>query len=292
METDFPVLLRQLFDEKDITPEVGAVKAFYITRAADEAVREKAQHGGTVTALIRLALEEGLIDTAVLSGETEPLRPAGAAVDRTGQPGRYSKSRFVVSPNVAAFNELAQTDTAAVGMVVTPCQAQALAKMRVSKSPRVKANSEKARLVIGLFCGWAFSHDALSALLAEKLDDLSSIVGMDIPPSQYHVLEVYTADGGTISVSLDEVQKCVRPACRACSDMTAEFSDLSVGSARLPEGWDEARNWNQVIVRTDAGERLMDLAKSKGVLEFREVPEQNLDNLKKASLNKKKAATT
>ncbi|MCF8063186.1 MAG: Coenzyme F420 hydrogenase/dehydrogenase, beta subunit C-terminal domain [Deltaproteobacteria bacterium] len=292
LETDYSNLIRRLFDEKDITPEVGAVKAFYITRAADEAVQRNAQHGGTVTALIRLALEEGLIDTAVLSGETEPLRPAGVAVDRTGQPGRYSKSRFVVSPNVAAFNELAQTEAAAIGMVVTPCQAQALAKMRVSKNPRIQTNSKKERLVIGLFCGWAFSHDALSALLAEKLDDLSSIIGMDIPPSKYHVLDVFTADGTTISISLDEVQKCVRPACRSCSDMTAEFSDISVGSARLPEGWEEARSWNQVIVRTDVGAQLMDLARSRGLLEFREVPEQNLANLKKASLNKKKTATT
>ena len=156
---------------------------------------------------------------------------------------------------------------------------------------RIKANSEKVRLVIGLFCGWAFSHAALSALLAEKVDDLDSIIGMDIPPSRYQVLDVFTTNG-KISISLDEVEKCIRPACRTCSDMTAEFSDISVGSARLPEGWEEARSWNQVLVRTEAGEKLINLAKSKGVLEFREVPEQNLAKLKRASLNKKKEASS
>src|SRR3990172_3582042 len=72
--------------------------------------------------------------------------------------------------------------------------------------------------------------------------------------------------------------------------MTAEFSDISVGSARLPEGWEEARHWNQVIVRSPAGERLLAMAKAKGILEFREVPEGNLERLKQAALNKKRAA--
>lgn len=289
--TDFSSLIRSFFDEKEITPELGAVRAFHITRAVDESLRSHAQHGGTVTALIQLALEEGVIDAAVLSGETEPLLPTGVAIDRTSRPGQYSKSRFVASPNVAAFNELARTQAKAVGIVATPCQAQALAKMRVSRNVRIKANSEKVRLVIGLFCGWAFSHAALSALLAEKVDDLDSIIGMDIPPSRYQVLDVFTTNG-KISISLDEVEKCIRPACRTCSDMTAEFSDISVGSARLPEGWEEARSWNQVLVRTEAGEKLINLAKSKGVLEFREVPEQNLAKLKRASLNKKKEASS
>jgi len=289
--TDFPALSRLLFDEKNFTPELGSVKAFYITRAADENVRKDAQHGGTVTALVKLALEEGLIDAAVLTGEAEPMLPAGVSVDRNGQPGRYAKSSFVASPNIAALNELLKTEVKSVCIVATPCQGQALAKMRTSRVPWIKENSEKVRLVIGLFCGWAFLSSKLKAVLSGKIQEMDSIIGMDIPPSRHNVLEVFTT-GGKISISLDEVQKSIRPACRVCSDMTAEFSDLSVGSARLPEGWHEAKSWNQVIVRTEFGEKLMNLAQSKGVLEFREVPEQSFEKLKKASMNKKKAAGT
>ena len=72
--------------------------------------------------------------------------------------------------------------------------------------------------------------------------------------------------------------------------MTAEFADISVGSARLPEGWKEARRWNQILVRTRAGEALLALAKARGILDFRDVPEGNLDRLKQASMNKKRAA--
>jgi coenzyme F420 hydrogenase subunit beta len=51
-----------------------------------------------------------------------------------------------------------------------------------------------------------------------------------------------------------------------------------------------AKGWNQVITRTSLGEQLMALARSKGVLEFREVPEGNLERLKNASMSKKKTA--
>ncbi len=97
---------------------------------------------------------------------------------------------------------------------------------------------------------------------------------------------------GTVPVSLDEVNPCVRASCRSCADMTAEFSDLSVGSARLPEGWEEARGWNQLIVRTRRGSELLELARRRGVLEFRDVPAGNWEKLKAASLAKKRAAAS
>jgi coenzyme F420 hydrogenase subunit beta len=128
----------------------------------------------------------------------------------------------------------------------------------------------------------------LKALL-EKRFGRDSILGLDIPPSKHNSMEIHTRKG-IVEISLDEVTPFVRKSCQYCWDMTAEFSDLSVGSARLPEGWAAARGWNQVIVRTPAGQELMDLAGARKVLEFREMPEGNLERLKKASLNKKRAA--
>jgi coenzyme F420 hydrogenase subunit beta len=61
------------------TPVVGAIKGFFIARAADKSARENAQHGGTVTALMALALKEGLIDTAVMADKGESFLPAGVA---------------------------------------------------------------------------------------------------------------------------------------------------------------------------------------------------------------------
>jgi coenzyme F420 hydrogenase subunit beta len=111
---------------------------------------------------------------------------------------------------------------------------------------------------------------------------------MDIPPSGRACLEVYT-EAGSIEVPIEKVTACVREACNYCFDMTCEFSDLAVGSARSSAGWSVDKGWNQVIVRSELGRKLLDLAKAKGLLEFRDVPEENIEKLKSASANKKRA---
>jgi coenzyme F420 hydrogenase subunit beta len=285
---DRQALQRRLYKEIHLTPEMGAVRGFFITRAVDEAVRNRSQHGGTVTTLITLALREGMINAAVLAGEGEGFLPQGITVSDPEAVGRFGKSRFVVSPTVAEFNRVIRTDHQRIGVVATPCQALALAKMRAQTLMIAEGGIEKLRLVIGLVCGWALSLCELTAVLKSKMD-LAAVTGMDIPPSRYHTLEVYTQDE-TIRIPLDEINPCVRESCRSCGDMTAEFSDLSVGSARLPEGWETARGWNQVIVRTELGRDLLELARRRGVLEFRDPPVGNLEKLKAASLNKKRAA--
>jgi coenzyme F420 hydrogenase subunit beta len=280
--------LRRRYDPQDLTPELGAIRGFYLARAADEKVRQSSQHGGTVTALVSLALEEGIIDTAILAEEGEGFLPQGIAVQRVSDVKKRGKSRFVVSPNLAAFHKAAKSSSQKIGVVATPCQAVALAKMQQKPYPSKDSNIDKLRLVIGLFCGWALSWRELKAFLEKKFGN-NSILGLDIPPSKHNSMEIRTS-GGIVEIPLDEVIPFVRQSCRYCWDMTAEFSDLSVGSARLPEGWAVARGWNQVIVRTSAGQELMDLARSRKVLEYREMPGGNLERLKKASLNKKRAA--
>ena len=286
--TDLEDLKKRLFDPKDLTRELGAVKGFYITRAADPKVRARAQHGGTVTALITLALREGIIDTAILAEEGRDLLPQGVTVQDPDGIRKRSRSKFVVSPNVAEFNRLAKEGGKKIGVVATPCQALALAKMRMKPLKIYGERIGQLKLVIGIFCGWALSWRSLVEVLRKKIA-LSEIEGMDIPPSKYHLLQLYTKKG-TIDISLDEVTSSVRGACWYCPDLTAEFSDLSVGSARLPEGWEQAKGWNQVIVRTPAGQNLLNLAKEKGLLEFRKVPDENLPKLKTASLGKKRTA--
>jgi coenzyme F420 hydrogenase subunit beta len=285
--TPYESLRHQLFDEADLTPELGAMKGFYITRAVDEGLRRRAQHGGTVTALMTLALQEGLIDAAIVAEDQEDFQHRGVAVSDPDEIGKRGKSKFIVSPTVAEFNKTVQGESQRIGVVATPCQAQALAKMRLKPIASNDNQIDKLHLVVGLFCGWTLSWRAFVDLVKTKTE-MSDVIGMDIPPGK-GLVEIYTQKR-TLSFSMDEIQSCVREACRYCVDSTAEFSDISVGSARLPEDWAETRTWNQVIVRSKRGQELLELARSKGVLEFHEVPKGNLDELKKAAKEKKTAA--
>lgn len=285
--TDLAALRGALCDAAAMTPEIGPVLDFYICRAAEAAHGGTAQHGGTVTALAALTLREGIIDAAVVTEVAEELERHAVSLADPAAVGARGGSTFVAAHTVGEFNRAAAGTSRRIGVVATPCQALALAKMRLKPIPDRDSNIDKLRLVIGLFCGWTLDWRRFSGLLKTRTA-LAAVRKMDIPPGKKSV--AVDTDGGTISLPMEEIEPCIREACRTCIDTTAEFSDIAVGSARLPEPWEETRCWNQVIVRSARGRELLELARRKGVLLFREVPPGNLDELKRAALEKKRAA--
>ena len=286
-QTDLDDLHQALFDASDMTSELGAFRGLYMTRAADPAIQSRAQHGGTVTALTCLALEEGLIDGWVVTLEEALMLPKSTTAFSRADLLVAAGSKFGNAAAVAEFNRVSVERGGPLGVVATPCQALALAKMRSHPAEEDAARVARLKLVIGLFCGWTLDWRKLRELVltAVKGEDIR---GVDIPPSGHACMQVETS-GGVIDIPIDQVNNCVRGCCDYCTDMTAEFADISVGSARSPEGWNVDRHWNQVIVRTTAGEHLLRLAREKGILEFKEVPPENLAKLKSAAMGKKRS---
>ena len=234
-----------------------------------------------------LALKEKWIDTAIVAEEERDVRMSGCAVKSPGEVIKHAGSHFTVAPMLAEFNRALEKETGTIGVVATPCQSLALAKMRFAP-PDIKARPmERLKLVMGLFCGWTLSQDAFSSLLQKK-GILQDVTGMDIPPGK-KVVEIRTCRG-SIDIPMTDIEDCIRECCQFCFDSTSEFSDLSVGSARLPGNWEDTKSWNQLIVRTDRGMDLLDLAKKRGILEFHDYSPDVFEALKSAALAKKKTA--
>lgn len=286
--TDFAKLRELLFDANDLTPELGSVKGYYFSRAADPQVRAIAQHGGTVTALMELALTEGLIDSAIVSSRNREFLQNGSIARDKETVRKNAGSKFTVSPTVAAFNQLVNQEAGKIGVVVTPCQALALAKMKLQSQKDDSGKINQLQLVIGLYCGWALAAEKFLKLLAQNNIVMQSLKGVDIPAGK-NVLNIYT-NNGMHTVPFGDVQACIREACSYCLDSTAEYADVSIGSARFGGDWEEMRRWNQLIVRTQKGRELIELAIKRGVLEIREAPQESLQELKDAAVEKKKAA--
>ncbi len=287
MPTDLAALREQFFPQETVLPEIGPLRGLYLTRAADPAIRANAQHGGTMTALVELALREGFIDAAVLTRSRGGLEPEGVLAATAEEVRACSGSSFQIPPTLAVLNRaLRENRYHSIGVVGTPCKTLAVYKMRGNPLPENGNHAENIGMVFGLFCGWGLDWDGLKDLTA-KYAAPEKVSHMDIPPSKYHALELREG-GGTVSVNLDEVTPLVRSGCRYCTDMTAEFADLSVGGARSADGWDVDRGWNQVIVRSEKGRQLLQIARKKGVLEFKDTPEGGLEKLKGASAGKKR----
>ena len=276
---DLDLLSQTVFGVPYAADEPGTVQEIVMARAKDEGIRSKAQFGGTVTALANFALDQGLIDSVVLTASDESILPSGTPAADKAQILGCAGSNFVAAPTLAAFNRHAEGDAQSIGVVATPCQALALAKMRASPLEN-RNNIDKLKLVIGLFCTWALRYDDFARFLAEKAP-LARIVKFDIPPPPANVFQVFI-DSDRIDIPLDQVRPFIRPGCDVCLDMTAEFADVSVGAAEGVAGW------NTLIVRSDTGRELVETAQAKGVIETQPLPDQNLAHLKEASLNKKK----
>ena len=278
---DLNLLSQTVFGTPYAAGELGTAKEVMISRAAHDALRSRAQYGGTVSTLVAFALRSGLIDTAVLTTSDAGMLPSGRAVRDEAGVLACAGSNFVASPTLQTFNREAAGDAQRIGVVATPCQALALAKMRASPLEN-RSNIDKLKLVIGLFCTWSLRYEDFSRFLSERVP-LDQIVKVDIPPPPANVFEVYT-DSTRLTIPLDQVRTFTRATCNYCLDMTSEFADLSVGAAEGIEGW------NTVIVRSEAGAKLVEAARAAGVLEVAALPDTSLEHLKEAALLKKKRA--
>lgn len=279
MGVDLDLVTGALFGVTYGGEPLGEVREVIIARSAEAEIRERAQYGGTVSTLIRVALKSGLISAAALTKLVDGV-PQGVIVSSAKEVLDCCGSSYLVCPALEALHRWQPRDNEKVGIVGTPCQTLAVAHMRTCPLSS-QSNVSRVSLVIGLFCTWALSHDFRKVL--EKCAPLSAIRRTDIPPPPASVFHVYTADR-RLSIPLDEVRPFIPGACASCWDMTSEMTDISVGAAEGIEGW------NTVIIRTERGQELVRAAVGEGLLETGELPRANLDHLVESARLKKRRA--
>jgi len=279
--TDLDLISNKLLGVPFSGADIGTVKDVFMARSKDAKVRSHAQYGGTVTTLLLLAMENGLINAAVTTRTDEDKLPAGYVAHSASEVMASAGSSYMAHPVLESLNRTPKDSKDRLGIVVTPCQAIALAKMRLDP-PAQRASLDNLKLTVGLFCTWALAYDRFYEFLKNNVD-LARVKKFDIPPPPANKFDVYM--GKQIkSFPLDEVRKYRMPTCAYCLDMTAEFTDISVGSVEGVEGW------NTVIVRTQRGMDIIEDAKKKGKFEIKDLPEQSLAHLQEASLIKKARA--
>jgi len=280
-EVDPERLSSFLFNKAYDGSPLGSWKSIHISRAGAKVKKQSFQAGGTVSALIYFAMRSRRIRGAVLTGHDmkNALLPVPSLATRPAEVFRRSLSRYAAAPTLAALNRAAGEGLRDLGVVATPCQATAIAQMRLNPldDPSFK---DPTALVIGLFCTWALDFRRFEAFLAQRMS-VTDIVKIDIPPPPAAVLQVYLKDGMR-EFPLDEIRPLVPESCGYCPDMTSEFADVSVG---VLEGRPEM---NTLIVRTERGEEIVREAHRLGYLELDDMPRENLDHLMWAAANKKK----
>jgi len=280
VEVDLEALSEKFFGASYGTDALGVYRAIHVAKAGPRLGDGSCQAGGTVSALMTCALEAGRIDAAVLT-DRDGLLPVPRIVTEPADILRCASSKYAAAPTLVALNRAVSRGYRRIGVVGTPCQVLATAQMRSNplKDPDF---ADPLALVVGLFCTWAIDFRALEPFIAQRVD-IARVTKVDIPPPPAEIMEVYTAEE-RIEIPLEEVRELVPDSCSYCVDMTAEFSDVSVG---VLEG---CADRNTLVVRTERGAALVEEAVKEGWLVVEEMPSENLEHLIWAAGNKKRRA--
>ncbi len=278
-EVDLDLLARRFWGRPYDGDPLGHSLKIMTTWAGEKAPRGPFQAGGTVSSLIGFALEEGLVDAAVLTGR-QGLIPAPRLATRPEEVAACASSKYTAAPTLSAFHRAVREGRSKLAVVGTPCQATSLAKMRVY--PVEDQRPPDPALIVGLFCTWAVDTRGLIDLLSERLGT-DSIRKMDIPPPPAEKMVVETGRE-RVEIPLGEVRPLVPEGCRFCPDMTAEWADLSVGVL------EEDPHRNTLVIRTERGMELVEKALKRGWLSAWPVSQEAMSHLAFAAANKRKRA--
>ncbi len=94
---------------------------------------------GAATALLKYAMEKGIIDCAIVVGE-EP-----SIVTKPEKLENYSGIKFVVAPTLSLLKEAVKSGYSKIAVVGVPCQARAAKKMK-------ELGHSEIKLIMGVFC--------------------------------------------------------------------------------------------------------------------------------------------
>lgn len=279
-EVDLDVLATRFWNAPYEGTPLGKYRNVFMARAGEKMEKASFQAGGTVSALMTLALNEGLIDAAALT-DREDMVAVPRLITRAGDVSGCAGSKFMAAPTLSVINQGVILGYERMGVVGTPCQLTALAQMKTNPLNR-ESFKDSVALTLGLFCTWAVDTRKLLPLLTECIGD-ACIQGMDMPPPPSEIMVVDTGDG-KVEIPLERIRALVPEGCHVCPDMTSEWADVSVG---VLEG---KPDWNTLIIRTETGDQLVKEACNAGYLKTKPMPAENFKHLCIAAANKKKRA--
>jgi coenzyme F420 hydrogenase subunit beta len=237
------------------------------------------QDGGVVTVLLLFALDNGFIDSAIVTGASKekPFYPTPKLATTSEDLLEAAGTKYSCSPTVLALAEVAKQKKANVAFVGTPCQIQSVIKMQIAG---LKKYTAPLKFLIGLMCSECFTYEGLMEThIRDKLGiNLSDIRKMNIKGEM-----LVTTGSGATSIPLAEIKQYAQKNCSMCADFSAGLADISLGGLGL-DGWTFA------VIRTDKGEALFSSAEKAGFLKTKMVNEEKsaLDLLIKLSKKKRK----
>ncbi len=254
---------QHLFGRERTEDEVSGVAVdMVLARATDPDVHATGQDGGFVSALLIFALENDIIDAALVSalegdGSTWKAIPA-VARDRQ-EVLNTAGSRYTYSANPMAYPQAIEGGAERIALVGMGCQASAPPVMAARKAGKI---ARRFALSIGLLCSKTFDD----AIFPELFEAQYGLARADIAKMNIKgVFQIWMRDGSYHEVPLKEAHAYTREGCKSCPDFAAEHADISTG------GIGAFNDWTLTIIRTERGRELFHAMVAADAVEIRPV---------------------
>lgn len=242
---------------------IGIYRRAFVGRALKTEIQEKAQDGGVVTALLAYALDNHIIDAAVVAGRDGKWHSMPVVATEYADLVKSAGTKYTPSPTLLGVRSaIYEYGKEKVGLVGTPCQVRAVRRIQTSPLGNRRL-AEAMSLTIGLFCMESYGYGKLiESYLTSKGIDPASVTKVGIKKGCFMALQ---KGQELLRVPLKEIDEYARKSCKQCDDFTAEYADVSIGGVGCPNGY------STIIARTEKGLDLLKKAEMAGYLELREL---------------------
>jgi len=269
--TDSKRLSDFVFGKSSNDTSIGIVINCYIGYSVEEKVLLNASSGGVVTSLLLFSIKNQLIDGALVTKmrKDKPLESEMIIARAKKDVVESAGSKYCPTSMSAAIKTI-RSQEGKFAVVGLPCQIKGIRKAEMLDEKL----RDKIAIHIGLFCSHTVNFIGTDLLLRRMgicRDDIVSLRyrGGGWPGD----MSVKLRNGNEIKLPYRDYWNGLFGAffftpvcCTVCADATNELADLSVGDPWLPELRVGHEGWSLVVVRTEVGQRYLDLARDYGYL--------------------------
>lgn len=235
---DFASLNKRLFGQEAGNILIGNYLNCYLGYATDYEIRYHSASGGLVTSLLIFALEEGIIDGALVIGvkKDNPIEPRPFIARTPEEIMSAATSKYCPVPANIALKEILH-NKGKYAVVGLPCHLHGIRKAEMIN----KKLCERIIFHVGIFCGQTMSFLGTEFLLRDlkiREDDIQSFnyrgegwpgfLNIRMKNSRPTILKSY------LKYYDIRLSSFVPWRCTLCPDLVSELADISFGDAWLP----------------------------------------------------------
>ncbi|MHA1952998.1 MAG: Coenzyme F420 hydrogenase/dehydrogenase, beta subunit C-terminal domain [Candidatus Heimdallarchaeaceae archaeon] len=242
---------------------IGDFLEIYVGRSVVEDISSRAQNGGIVTTILVNALNKKNIDSALVTSHFgDLLNPVPTIAMSEFEIRKAARSKYTLNPILIKLPAIKLSHRKKVAVVGLPCHNETL--MNIIEMKDLGADF-RVKYRIGLFCMSSYHPVGFRDILSNKLGlDTETLSKTDCARGMFF----FESPDGVTDIKIKECAGEKAEGCKYCKDFAAELADISLGNVGVDD------DSNIIIVRTEAGRELLELALEENLLDLEKIPEE------------------